>query len=146
MGGWRLRWAYGVVVDGPFVHTYAWLTHVFVRVKTASGMTIVSRAVLEHNVGAVARIYASIRFEDLAKLLETDGTSAQGIAAKMCNSGVISATIDQVDGVLYFTEAVDGKSELKNDWNAAVRGFCVNMNECADKAKAAMEGAADMKQ
>ena len=102
--------------------------------------------VLEHNLCAVGRIYASIRFADLAALLETDATKAQVIAAQMCNGGVIRATIDQVGGVLYFTAGLAGKEEREKDWDGAVRVFCDGLNDCADRASAAVEAGGEMKQ
>jgi COP9 signalosome complex subunit 4 len=102
-------------------------------------MTIVERAVLEHNMCAVARIYASIRFSDLAHLLETTESKAQVIAAKMITTKVISASVDQVKGVRRFAEAGGGLGELRADWEAGVRGFCEGLHEAADGARAAME-------
>ena len=78
---------------------------------------------------------------DLAHLLETTESKAQVIAAKMITTKVISASVDQVKGVLRFAEAGGGLGELRADWEAGVRGFCEGLNEAADGARAAMEAA-----
>jgi COP9 signalosome complex subunit 4 len=123
------RMARNEIVSGKDVAGFEEGLKVHQRVKGEGGVSIVTNAVLGHNMNAVTRIYASIRFRDLGLILETSETKAQVLAAKMIQQGVLKGTIDQVDGVLMF----DQGSDEGKDWEAGVRSFCDGLNEVADE-------------
>ena len=92
------------------------------------GLTILQRAVIEHNMAAAVRIYENIRFEELGALLEITTSKAERIAARMIKEGRLNGYIDQIDGILYFTEDTD---VLKN-WDERITELCLKMNSAAD--------------
>lgn len=67
-------------------------------------MNDVDRAMRLHNLSAASLMYQNITFESLGNLLGISAEDAETMAAKMISEGRIQATIDQVDGVLDFTE------------------------------------------
>ncbi|GMH95693.1 hypothetical protein TrVE_jg5780 [Triparma verrucosa] len=105
----------------------------------ASGVTHVDKVVMEHNVLAVQRVYSSIRISALAKILETDGRNAMKIAATMIANKAIEGKIDEVEGLLHFTN--ETKSTDKELMSKAIESVCLRLNKVAAKAKEEMSNA-----
>ena len=61
----------------------------------ADGLTVLTRAVIEHNLLAVSKLYTNIRTADLGSLLGIDGARAEKIAASMFNEDRMKGCIDQ---------------------------------------------------
>lgn len=113
--------------------------------KLSDGSTVLDRAVLEHNLLAVSRLYRNIRTSSLGALLGVSGDRAQQYAAQMIERGSLAGNIDQIDEVIFFegdmagsatagTTTTDGQAqtavqqhvksggELRR-WDAAVQGL-----------------------
>jgi len=101
------------------------------RALTSDGVTIVERAVMEHNMIAASKLYASIYFQELAKLLGIDRVKAEKLAAKMIVEGQLKGQIDQVDGILTF----EGEDEGLNAWDDSIMNVCVQLNRIAEAVK-----------
>ena len=110
------------------------------KAKGADGMTIVDKVVMEHNVLAVQRVYESIRISALAKILETDERNAMKIAAKMIGAKAIEGKIDEVEGILHFTNGGEGPSKAEI-MNKAIESVCLSLNKVAAKATEEMKKA-----
>jgi COP9 signalosome complex subunit 4 len=96
------------------------------------GLTILERAVLEHNMIAVSKLYSSIYFTELGKILGVDAIKAEKIAAKMVMSDVLNGTIDQVEGLLNFV-IEESEQEI---WDRSIISFCGELNMIAEEVKA----------
>lgn len=95
------------------------------------GLTILQRAIVEHNMTAVSRLYRSIFLKELKdKFL--GGVPAEKIAATMIMDGSLEGEIDQVDGVLYF-----GNKKQEDIWNKGITSFCIQLNKVSDNIKVA---------
>ncbi|CAM9827731.1 unnamed protein product, partial [Chrysoparadoxa australica] len=90
------------------------------KATMGDGLTILERAVVEHNMVAAARVYENVRFEELGNLLETPPKKAVKVAARMISEGRLHGTINQVDGLLSFLGAND---ELQN-WDERITSIC----------------------
>ena len=95
------------------------------------GLTIMDRAVVEHNMIAVADLYESIFLSELAWILGVTATKAESIAASMIMDGSIMATIDQVDGLLLFSNA----EQPIETYDRLVNNFCVELNDIVANIK-----------
>ena len=93
------------------------------------GLTIIERAVMEHNMVAVSKIYASIYFKELGNLLGVEAEKAEKVAAKMVMDGSIAASIDEVDGIITFRNTTD--SALLQ-WDDSITSFCAHLNRICD--------------
>jgi COP9 signalosome complex subunit 4 len=95
----------------------------------SDGLTIVQRALIEHNMVAVSRLYTSIYFTDLGQLLGVSSDRAEKIACTMImNGNLVNGMIDEVDGVLNFDD-----SELEMiHWDGAITNFCSQLNNVTD--------------
>lgn len=94
----------------------------------ADGLTIVERAVIEHNMVAVSKLYASIYFTELGRLLGVEASKAEKVAATMIMDGSLHGSIDQVDGMLSF----EGSESALLSWDEAITSFCVQLNRVTD--------------
>lgn len=92
--------------------------------KTSDGSTVLDKAVLEHNLLAVSRIYANITFENLGKLLGVDADRAEVYASGMIESSRLSGSIDQIESVIHFNtkEPNNPKVDLRL-WDKNVQGL-----------------------
>lgn len=88
------------------------------------GSTVLDKAVLEHNLLAVSRIYANITFENLGKLLGVGSDRAESYASGMIESNRLSGSIDQIAGIIHFNskEPGDPKLDLRL-WDKNVQGL-----------------------
>ncbi|KAK5091857.1 hypothetical protein LTR70_001168 [Exophiala xenobiotica] len=110
---------------------------------TADGSTVLSKAVLEHNLLAASKLYDNISTAALADILglkdSKDGIAAEraeDYAARMIEQGRLRAKIDQIDLVIRF-EAVAGlpfTGEAKDLrlWDLAVQGLVEDVERYAE--------------
>lgn len=71
--------------------------------KLADGTTVLSRAVIEHNLLAVSLIYDNIELASLSQILGLDERAAESFARGMIESQRLQGEIDQVSGIIDFT-------------------------------------------
>lgn len=88
------------------------------------GVTVLDRAVLEHNLLAISRVFSCISFPRVAALLGMELAQAEDTVANMIIQGRLSGRIDQVSGFVYFDSE---KSNLNVRQKALVR-----LDEVAD--------------
>jgi COP9 signalosome complex subunit 4 len=109
---------------------------------TADGSTVLSKAVIEHNLVAASRLYENITTQSLAGLLglkdgkgETAAEKAEDYAARMVEQGRLVARIDQIDGVITFesesTGGLHAPSRELRSWDAGVQGVVEDVERCA---------------
>ena len=110
--------------------------------KTADGSTVLSKAVIEHNLLAASRLYDNISTTSLAGLLglkdskdETAAEKAEDYAARMVEQGRLKGEIDQIDGIIVFQgqDGADtkGSSRELRIWDANVQGLVEEVERCA---------------
>ena len=109
---------------------------------TADGSTVLSKAVIEHNLIAASKLYENISTQSLAGLLglkdgkdDTAAEKAEDYAARMVEQNRLRAQIDQIAGIITF-ESVPGvdlkgpSRELRN-WDFGVQGLVEDVERCA---------------
>lgn len=99
------------------------------------GLTIFQRAIIEHNMVAVSRIYSNIHLASLAVLLNLSPEKTEKVACKMILDGSLVASIDQVDGMLYFDQNEEKHGEKLLEWDSAISGFCTQINYVVDSIR-----------
>ena len=98
----------------------------------SDGLTIMERALIEHNMVAIGQLYSTIYISALGQLLGVSSDRAENIASKMILDGSLIGSIDQVDGILTFGEL--DRSELVA-WDEAITSFCTQLNGVTDAAR-----------
>ena len=109
--------------------------------NNAQQVTVLSNAVLEHNLAAASQVYRNIAFDELGKLLGVDGMEAERYAATMIEQGRMKGWIDQPDGLIYFEEDLGGEGgmtgRVQRNWNLiirwdeAIKELCTHVEEVA---------------
>ncbi|CAN6595078.1 hypothetical protein TRVA0_001S00562 [Trichomonascus vanleenenianus] len=89
------------------------------RAITADGTTVLEKAVIEHNLTAVASVYNNIGIAELGRFLGLDKAKAESYAAKMITQNRLQGKIDQVDGLIYFQSHLDSAPSQVNDFDYA---------------------------
>lgn len=96
----------------------------------ADGTTVLDAAVTEHNLLAVSRLYANIRFDELALVLRVPKQKAEDVCQLMAYEGRMQAKLDQVEGVVEFTSPA-GKQQLHR-WDVQIDDICSAVDGCSD--------------
>ncbi|KAK1757840.1 putative cop9 signalosome complex subunit 4 protein [Echria macrotheca] len=110
---------------------------------TSDGSTVLAKAVVEHNLLGVSRLYNNIGFDALGVLLGLDGDKAEDTTAKMIEQGRLSGSIDQMDRIIYFGnseasgEKGSGRAEVVvgqeiRRWDGIVEGVAEEVERIAD--------------
>jgi len=99
------------------------------------GLTIPEKATIQHNLVAVSNAYVTISLAELASLLDVDDARAEAVASRMITDGRLAARLDQVDGVLHFTDDARPLRRFDN----GITKICLAVNACYDKILAAQE-------
>jgi COP9 signalosome complex subunit 4 len=99
------------------------------------GLTVFQRALIEHNMVAVSQIYSNIHLSSLAVLLSLSPEKAENVACKMILDGSLVASIDQVDGMLYFDGNDEKRVEKLLEWDSAISSFCTQINFVVDSIR-----------
>jgi COP9 signalosome complex subunit 4 len=93
--------------------------------NNAQQVTVLSNAMLEHNLAAASQVYSNIAFAELGKLLGVDGMEAERYAATMIEQGRMKGWIDQPDELIYFEEelSVGGAGKRPNlvRWDDSIK-------------------------
>lgn len=69
---------------------------------TADGSTVLTKAVVEHNLLGASKLYRNIRFDALGELLGLDTDKAEETTARMIEQGRLVGRMDQLDGIVWF--------------------------------------------
>lgn len=70
--------------------------------RTSDGSTVLDRAVLEHNLIGISRLYQNIGINRLGQLLGVDEDRAERSTARMIEQGRLAGHIDQIDQLIFF--------------------------------------------
>ncbi len=98
------------------------------KAQTGNGITIPTRAVIEHNLVAASCIYDNVRFQELGRLLDINPDQAERMTAQMISEGRLSGSIDQVSGLVQFELQV---KKLQH-WDDRIADACSQLNSCVD--------------
>lgn len=102
--------------------------------KTADGSTVLSKAVIEHNLLATSRLYENITTAALGQILglkdgkdEIAAEKAEEYAARMVEQGRLRGEIDQIAGVIMFETVPEvelrGPTRELREWDHGVQGL-----------------------
>lgn len=105
------------------------------RAPNADGTTVLERAVLQHNMLSASKVYDSITFPELGRLLHVDANRAEAVAAQMIGEGRMAGSIDQVDALLRFRGGGTGgpSADTIMAWDDSIRSVCLEVNNVVDR-------------
>ncbi|KAG5355922.1 COP9 signalosome complex subunit 4 [Yarrowia sp. B02] len=112
------------ILDQEDVKQFAEMLEPHQLALMGDGVTVLDRAVLEHNLLAISRVFSCISFPRVAALIGMELGQAEDTVANMIIQGRLSGRIDQVSGFVYFDSE---KSQMNVRQKALVR-----LDEVAD--------------
>ena len=59
------------------------------------GFSVLGKALLEHNIEVISKIYKNITFSELGRFLQIDASQGEQIISEMVEEGRISGELDQ---------------------------------------------------
>lgn len=98
------------------------------RATSDDGTSLLDRAVIEHNLLAVSKLYNNISIGELGSLLGIPPLKAERIAAKMIIEERLSGSIDQIDAMLEFKS-----SRSLDSWDEHIGNLCRQVNFIVEK-------------
>lgn len=94
------------------------------------GDTVLDRAIIEHNLIAVSRMYTNIGLNELGVLLNVSSERAEKTGRVMINEKRLNASIDQVEHIVNFNSP---NSSLNIDyWDAVIASLCGQVDDCVE--------------
>ncbi|WIA32078.1 hypothetical protein OEZ86_002929 [Tetradesmus obliquus] len=102
------------------------------------GSTVLSKAVMQHNLLSASKLYNNISVAELGTLLDVQPAKAEELAADMIGEGRLQGSIDQVDGLIHFEASL----EQLVQWERQVTATCVKVDSILEQLAAAGHGAA----
>jgi len=112
------------IIRGPQLKEFSLMLAPHQKASTNDGSSILDRAVVEHNLLAVSKLYNNITFEQLGTLLEIPPVKAEKIASQMISMGIINGCIDQIDGFIHFES-----HEVLETFDKQIAGVCLQVND-----------------
>lgn len=91
----------------------------------ADGSSLLDKAVVEHNVVCCSRFYRTVYFDQLASILDISHSKVELIVGKLVADGNLSATLDQIDGLITFHDVTpkDDSKEKEGKAESAMDAF-----------------------
>lgn len=83
--------------------------------QNPDGTTVLSRAMIDHNLMSVSRLYLNIGLKDLARLLGLEQAQTEKYTAQMIARGKLEALIDQEQRYVYFDTGCTGAQQLSSN-------------------------------
>jgi COP9 signalosome complex subunit 4 len=92
---------------------------------------VLGKALIEHNIEVISKIYQNISFDELGRFLEIPSSKAEQIIAQMVSENRIRAILDQRSRIVEFlSTAGDSASSLAlHTYNSQINNVCSNLNQ-----------------
>ncbi|BFZ62049.1 hypothetical protein YB2330_003128 [Saitoella coloradoensis] len=121
------------LIDPAEVDAFAETLSEHQKALLADGTTVLSRAVLEHNVLAATHLYHTIRISELASLLGVDSAKAEAYCSTMIGQGRLMGMIDQVDGIISFEVSEEAGGPEIRRWDMGIQSLAEAVEGCASE-------------
>ncbi|KAK5990785.1 COP9 signalosome complex subunit 4 [Cladobotryum mycophilum] len=106
---------------------------------TSDGSTVLVKAVVEHNLLGVSRLYNNIHFQALGSLLGLDAEKAEETTARMIEQGRLVGRMDQLEGIVWFeggeASGEKGSGHAKLIANKEMRRWDANVESLAEEVE-----------
>ncbi len=96
------------------------------------GFSVLGKALIEHNIQVISKIYQNISFEELGRFLEIPSGQAEQIIASMVSENRIHAILDQKARIVEFLSSAGSDSATSlalHTYNSQINNVCSNLNQ-----------------
>ncbi|RKP10781.1 hypothetical protein THASP1DRAFT_34019 [Thamnocephalis sphaerospora] len=108
------------------------------QARLADNSTVLDRAILEHNLLSVSRLYDCIRVGDLARFLNVAEDRAERVAARMMGEGRMRGSIDQVERLIaggdagaHVASIHSSSTHIFSRWDEKLQSLCAQVEDIA---------------
>jgi len=84
----------GKIVKRPEVRDFEESLQPHQKVVSADGFSVLGKALVEHNIEVISKIYSNISFDELGRFLDIPADQAEQIIAHMVSENRIKASLD----------------------------------------------------
>jgi COP9 signalosome complex subunit 4 len=116
------------ILKKPEIHKFSETLQEHQKAKLSSGFTVLDKAIIEHNIVAISKIYTNITFQELGALLEIPPSRAENIIATMSSENRIKAVLDQLNGVVEFEDSNLGLAS----WENKISNLCSSVDKLVE--------------
>ncbi|KTW32906.1 hypothetical protein PNEG_04293 [Pneumocystis murina B123] len=103
------------------------------NIELEDGTTVFMRAVIEHNLLSISKLYYNISFSELSDLLGISVDMTQDYVAKMIEQGIISAKIDHISELVLFDNINQNSKIEMTQWDDSIRKICMKIENISSK-------------
>jgi len=121
------------ILRKPEVDRFAQVLKPHQMALLADGSTVLSRAVVEHNLLSASRLYKNITFAELGVLLDITPDKAEKIASRMIVEDRLKGSIDQIDNLIIFEHHA---TEPLMQWDTSIASSCNFVNNILESITA----------
>lgn len=114
----------GRVIKRPDVKSFEDSLQIHQRTISQEGYSVLDKALIEHNIEVISRIYKNISFEELGRFLEIEPSKAESIIAQMVSENRMHASLDQMNRIVEF----QSESQAFQSFNSQILNICSNIN------------------
>lgn len=116
------KMATGSLIKREFAKAFEDALEVHQKVKFSDGYTVLDKALIEHNITVLSRIYTNITFNELGNFLGISASQGEKIISKMISEKRVHAVLDQLHELVEFEEV--GAQQLI--FNSQIQQVCYN--------------------
>lgn len=98
------------------------------KALTSENITILERAVIEHNLLSASKLYVNISFDELGALLGVSAENAEKFASQMISEERMDGSIDQLARFVHF----ETSSQI-SQWDNQIKQVCTQVNDILNK-------------
>lgn len=110
----------GEVVKREHVADFQQSLQTHQNIKYTDGYSVLDKALIEHNIGVLSKIYMNITFTELGNFLGIKKDQAETFVAKMIAEQRITAVLDQANELVEFEE----EGRQLQTFNAQIQTAC----------------------
>ena len=114
----------GQVIKRPDVKVFEDSLQIHQNVRGKEGYSVLEKALLEHNIEVISKIYKNISFQELGRFLEIAQEKAEKLISQMVIENRIRATLDQLAQMIEFES--DSKQFVM--FNSQITHVCDQIN------------------
>jgi COP9 signalosome complex subunit 4 len=104
----------GKIIKKPDVKAFEDSLQDHQRTVSQEGFSVLGKALIEHNIEVISKIYQNISFEELGRFLEIPAPQAEQIIATMVSENRIKAILDQKARIVEFLSQNTNDSKSLN--------------------------------
>ena len=120
----------GKITKRPDVRAFEESLQPHQKTVSPEGFSVLGKALIEHNIEVISKIYQNISFDELGRFLEIPPQQAEQIIAQMVSENRIRAVLDQRARIVEFLQQATSDSSIAlHTYNSQIQNVCSNISQ-----------------